>query len=415
MDPLEYFPIEVSELIMQHLRPSELLSATEVSTSWNEIIGKSINLMKKITIRVTREKCEKPRNIEEITMLSLRKYQSICFVCYNCGVSHGKKVCAILSASNRTWRKVHIDHVRFRQEDFMSFLKILQPTVEELKIGSVKVDHNIDTNVGDIHFPKLKILRIDAINLWSLSDVIQKCRSIVEFILDEDCFGYEHSMEVIKQIVENNQLQKWTIPASVFLKTFNSAPRIDFVGLKLKSFEIIGWTSSPNNEEYFQKFGEFLEMQSETLQYLAVGVTVPMNILQLMFKLPNLKVLKFDWTKPFHVTVELFDSTLSVNTSIRHFSFMDDSTSFEIMKALLRKTPNLTHLEVYSMDQKMMKYLHDNFPGLTTLKLTLAERKEEDSRKCMAPRKNMEERRLSQLDRSRNLKKLNALRAQRTQ
>lgn len=160
-------------------------------------------------------------------------------------------------------------------------------------------------------FPKLKIFRINAIDLWKLSKGIQKSRNIVEFNVNEAPLALEQSMEFIKQIVQNNQLKKWAIPASVFLNIFIPKNHLDLEGMKLKSFEIVGWTSSLINKDRSQRFGEFLEMQSETLRYLAVGVTV--NILQLMVR-----------------------------------NFMDDSRSFEIMNAFVMKTPNVTHLEISS-------------------------------------------------------------------
>lgn len=65
------------------------------------------------------------------------------------------------------------------------------------------------------------------------------------------------------------------------------------------------------------------------------------------------------------------ESNLCVNKSIKHLAVnfrTITNVSFEFMTALLRKTPNVTHLEMYRLDQKMMAFLSITHKNLKSLK-----------------------------------------------
>lgn len=68
MDPLHNFPVEVSEIILQHLHTKELLIASQVSPLWNEFIGDSLKLMNNIKFLGPRRYIDGRRKYQNIDL-----------------------------------------------------------------------------------------------------------------------------------------------------------------------------------------------------------------------------------------------------------------------------------------------------------------------------------------------------------
>ncbi|KAG5677536.1 hypothetical protein PVAND_007288 [Polypedilum vanderplanki] len=75
MDFVQIFPIEISEIIFQHLTVKELLKTTLVSKSWNKFIGESRSLMKNVQIVIDLNNGRK--KYKKILTNSSRIYQHV--------------------------------------------------------------------------------------------------------------------------------------------------------------------------------------------------------------------------------------------------------------------------------------------------------------------------------------------------
>lgn len=369
MDPLEYFPIEVAESIMQYLKPNELLLASEVSTLWYETIGSSMKLMKKITIRGPGFEDEVDITRVGVTDIftSPRKYQNIDFSCRAYTVH---QVCSILTVPGRKWRKVYLTNKHFKSDDFITLINAVQSSVEELKLWWISTDIS-DIDVEHLTFPKLQVLGVTYGDVLQ-SRVFQKCCTIKELSLKMEYLEEEY-IGVIKQIADNNYLERLEISPEVFRKVFQSKYCFDFERMKLKSFEIDDgidiFSQFPNDP--IKMFLKLLESQMNTLQDITVSTWMGLDVVKLMFRLPKLSTLKLGWMNSREVTAEWINSQLCVNKNMRSFGFNDRSESLIIMQEFLKKTPNMTHLELLSIDQGMMEHLSNTFPNLTSLSVGL--------------------------------------------
>lgn len=74
MDPFEFFPLEVSEIIVQHLN---LLSAIEVSTLWRETACNYLRRVKEITLDLSKAPGNSRINVEELSVSEFQKCKRI--------------------------------------------------------------------------------------------------------------------------------------------------------------------------------------------------------------------------------------------------------------------------------------------------------------------------------------------------
>lgn len=136
MDPLEAIA-EVSDLIFQHLIGRELISATEVSPCWDEVIGCSFSAMKKITIMTSSYQTRnlKFSDVKHLFAQSPRKYQNFHWTyCNFSALSENAK------------------------ENFLKFLQQQMKSLEHLTVPCVIEREHIKLM---LQMPNLKILIVN--------------------------------------------------------------------------------------------------------------------------------------------------------------------------------------------------------------------------------------------------------------
>lgn len=146
MDPFEALHVDVLAMIFQNLTVRDLLRASEVSPTWENIIGKSADCMKKVWLRFY-----DPLNDVERLMNSKRKYQ-------NCKIQRGLRVVLSPVFVKFRWRQVMMRDDDIRSEDYVELMKYLAPSIEALDIWNVKVSAPEILSTSSIDFPRLKKL-----------------------------------------------------------------------------------------------------------------------------------------------------------------------------------------------------------------------------------------------------------------
>lgn len=138
--------------------------------------------------------------------------------------------------------------------------------------------------------------------------------------------------------------------------------RFDFNGMKLKSFEIQNpWFKATADQN--MKLAELFKSQKNSLQNLSIELRVEHGVLEKIYELPNLTNVKLHNISPNQMITE---SKLRFNKSIRslYVKYSCGLISFEFVKALLRKSSNVTRLDLSKMDPKMMEFLSVTYPNL---------------------------------------------------
>lgn len=143
MDPFAALEEDVWPMIFQNLTVRDLLRASQVSPTWENIIGKSSVCMRKVWLRFY-----EPLNDVKVLWNSKRKYQ-------NCKIQRGIRVAVSDVFFKFRWKQVMMrDHTTDGQDhgELMNYLRFF---IEALDIWDVKVSAAQNYSVD---FPMLKKL-----------------------------------------------------------------------------------------------------------------------------------------------------------------------------------------------------------------------------------------------------------------
>lgn len=359
MDPLTYFPPEITDLFFSYLSVSEILSATEVSTKWNEVIGASLKTMKRVQLKFFWEEKSTFISNEVLDTLvsSKRKYQNIDLKYQS---SHIDAVSTILSSNNRQWKSVKLKRLNYSSEPphFIDLLKHVEKSVVKLELNDFYVTQHEEEPVC-LNFNNLKVLKMkffDGSNL--IEKAFFKCQNLEELQISS---SYKSS-DVLKTIFKQNPKLKYLQISSGLFNEIFSLNLIQEIPFKLKVFKSTDdyrKTMIENLVPFFEKHMNFLEEIS--LSHINV------EALQIVFHMPKLKKLRLGVIHTIGNNMNAVQ--LHVNQSIEVLSFHDNNNNLNSMKKFINATPNVKDLEMFSLTQPMMTFLSANAKKLEKLQL----------------------------------------------
>lgn len=361
MDPLKIIPSEIADCIFQHLTSNEILTATEVSKTWNRVIGSSTLAMRKLKLSMFWLK--NTRFLSNIAKESLvkseRRYQNIDFKYHSC---HIDDIRDILEANNRQWKSVKLERLNFNStHQIIEFFKLIEESVVELNMHDVYV---ASLTVSDYnHFKNLKKLQIKYIESKAvLEKSFIKCHNLRELSIISNDSSYQSFEALRKILVNNSKLESLQLSSQLFNETLTS-DIIEEISFKLKVFK----TKDHYRASIGTNFAVFLRKQMNTLEELSTDVITSGEALIIISHMPKLRNL--------HVgNVNFLDTPwnslhLHVNQSIELLSYHDAENKMNIMKSIIHSTPNIKELKIYSMTQSMMEFLTANAKQLEKLTL----------------------------------------------
>ena len=382
MDPLEVLA-DISDFVLQHFSAKELLTLTEVHPFWNEVIGSSVKAMSKIKvlINVYRSNSEILESASSDLVKSSRKYQEIEMLDMSGLISTTKSVHRILIEPERKWKSITLKHVTLDSlEQLETAFNIIEKSLETLEIDEISFRFPaIGVNFTNKTFPKLKVLRLKHHNWNSFHHAFTRCQNLNEFRMCSSKISSEPVLEILKRNVNLNILE---VSTAVFYQIFSSNDEFwQKNNLKLNTFEAHFTSHTSHDVEKIRKnFLNFLNTQAESLETLVIDRWMGVEVLKLIFHLPKLKNLTIDGLKNLMLMPNWRNFSLKLNKSIQNLTFYDVHPEFQIVKSLIDATPNLTHLEMHSMDQQVMEYLSENSKDLKALKLRAMEATDFSSR-----------------------------------
>lgn len=361
MDPLKVIPAEVSDYILQHFTTAELLTATEVSRTWNHVIGSSFLAMQKFKLSMfwLRNTRFLSKNAKETLVESERRYQNIDFKYHSC---HIDDIRDILEANNRQWKSVKLERLNFNStHHIIEFLKLIEESAIELEMHDIYVASLTESDYNN--FKRLKKLKLKYIESRALLEkAFVKCKNLREFSLISNDSNFQSFEALRKIMLQNSNLETLQLSSQLFTETFTTET-IAEISFKLKSFK----TKDHYRASIGANYAAFLQTQMKTLEELSTDVITCGEALKVISHMPKLRNLNIG-------NVNFLDTPwnslqLHVNQSIEILSYHDAENKMNIMKSIILSTPNVRELKIYSMTQEMMEFLSANTPKLEKLTL----------------------------------------------
>lgn len=362
VNPTFCFPPGVCDLIFQHLTGNQLLVTSEASPAFYNFIAESKQCMKKIKIRLVKKTIT--NDDKQLLVESGRRYENIELEFFSSLV---QPAIGIISAPERKWKRVAIRCIDFETVgDTVNFLSLVEPTVEELLMEQVYIKSMQRVDDRNLTFPNLKVLETRCCQALLFHEVFFDCKNLISFSMKSGSEISAKALAAIKHILQwNIGLKILGIHFNVFNLIFSKNLRFNLTEYHSNNlYQMPSYQSSVRNH-----LDSFLQhSQMNTIEILSISDWMGVDALRTIFFMPRLKDVTL---KGFHRAVNYFtdwDSLdLHMNFSIVKMNFHDLSNDFQILKKVIKSTPSLTSLSLYSMDQTAMMFLSNNCKTLKSL------------------------------------------------
>lgn len=359
MDFVKFLPAELCESIFQYLESEELLDPT-VCKGWYSFIGSSSVLMKDIKLFLCRINERNPIQDEDKKALtdSTRAYQHL-----EIKVVRKKligDICNIFKSKVHNVKTLKLKNVEFETtRDIANFIGFFEPTLEQLTLESIHV--TTYKKCDKLNFKKLKSLQIESFDRVGFTDIFVHCKELVDLLVCSSV-SYDSVKPLLKVLNQSEKLEKLNISLQFFstvLNTGNALPNFPF---KLKSLEL-----DTNHEEWTATgFKEIFSSQFNSLRKFHMTSTSSADILQLCYTMPNLIDLNLGVVKG---KFDLGKHPLKINAKLQKLKFHDSTNNFISLKPLVKASPNVKELLMYTLSQEALKIISDGMLQLEKLRL----------------------------------------------
>lgn len=324
----------------------EVLDATLVSPTWEQLVSESQTCMKKVEVKIIGRKyylnCQHQELRHELIMLSAsqRRYQNLTFYAQRPGYLT-KDVIKLCESRKGKWKSIRVWSEKFVDEqEFERFLLSFQENVEVLDLRNLTIidPSNLKSSGKSIEMKKLQVLRL--CNLTKIPWLIcrLKCVQLKELEVENGC-----DETLIRFFATTKTVRRLSITKANFSNEFFDA----LSSFKLSEVRIKALTAQ---SEGFQKgLRRFLVLQADNILALTLDITLSSDILQTIFKLPNLKILNIA-TSPGDLFVDCFPTNSSIIELRLRFN-----CNFDDLWNIIKSTPNLKILEVASVKSSERK------------------------------------------------------------
>lgn len=324
-DPFDTVHEHVHDLILQHLRGKEVLTAFEVSSRWNQLMVKSEVGMSKIKLVVDEYRSRQKMN--EINMLieSKRNYQRL---------------------------KVSIEYTN-DMSNKMKLLSVFAPTLVDLEVSfNYLNDSVIKFEPFDLSFPKVKSMYLFIKYTPDFGAKILNAAVKLEKFKLGNC---ELNKTLIDSMMKLNHLTELSVDCRDFFRhEFQSA------SFQLKSLSLGRFLYIPNSGKAQQNYHAFLLKMSNTLQNLDFTFFYPED-LNLVFT--HMQVLNSLSLVKFKGDPRLLELKPNQNITKLKIIFLYPVDSKTVVKALM----NLKVLDMHFVANEELKWIAENAKKLETV------------------------------------------------
>lgn len=356
MDPIDFWPSGVIDLMFQHLTGREILNATFVSTTWNEFIAQSTVCMKKIQLKILGRKFYlnglEHQLANEVHQLShsIRRYQNIAFYAHKQG-HLTRDIINVLSTIGR-WKNILICSAKFHDEAELEELLVpIELSIEYLDLRNLAfVASSIDYQLIKKHiFPMLKCLKIAiGTNCSFHQDIFQSCPRLTSLTIENYC---------TKSLIRVLQSCKTITDLTLISYDYNDGTFMSLISIRhlaLKSFKLkINSTSLQGSSQKY--LIDFLNSQNKNLETLNLDIKLSLEILDVVFKMFKLRKLCLKTLNDFQWELVKFTE----NSSITDLEVEMLKCSLDAAKVIFLALPKLEKFKTSQIAVDCLKFISD--------------------------------------------------------
>lgn len=343
MDPLVYLLPELQDCIFNQFDVPDFREVTKVSPTWNEVLGKSVVMMKKVKFAFD-QKPHNPRGPYEINLdirLSTRRYRYAC------------------------WNSTAFSH------HVLQFLVTMSPTLVELEIDC-NVDISSEENENffkNIDLSRLKVLKVKMVFGNMVNNLLMKCNSLATLRLHGYILKDDHPpIPSWRPFLERNRsLEKIEIIGGS-CKPFFEDDNSDVVRFNLKTLKI--WTVerviSVSDDAIDRNMKKFFETQSKSLEKLSISACTSDGFEYIFNNMTALKYLRV--FNDFNADA----MKLNVNENIVKLCIYDINRPVDFRK-IIRAVPKLTKLTTKELTPEKIEIISRDLLSLQTIKFQSGE------------------------------------------
>lgn len=355
IDPVLFFPTEVSTKIFRYLSACDMLQASLVSTEWYDFIAETPACMRKLKIKIV---CTLEKDLsEEIIHLlakSTRKYENFDLSGYFAFFEDSAH--NIFAAPGRKWKRVRVSNISFTTTtQAMDFFESIEPTVEELRMSSVYISEIYHEGYNrNLMFPKLKKLYVKHIQTVLYHECFQNLKNLEYLSIwssDQTVASLDSLIHLLKT---NSKLKRLEISGSVFNQIMYH-DIIDELTFKLEILTIDHvYRVTPYHEVIQANFTKFLCRQRSLLK-LSLRDWMGMETMKTIMRMEKLKELNLRGIgNSLGDNWENVILTRSLSIKVVHFYEATDST---MLKTLISALPNITCFIINEMHSEVFQHL----------------------------------------------------------
>ncbi|CRK94121.1 CLUMA_CG007644, isoform A [Clunio marinus] len=344
--PLYYWDSDIMELILQHLTPAELLTLSEASPDFfNYLLDcKQFRNCVKFGINTNANCFVSERAFGKFLAKLRRNYDAL----------HLKKtdlvpkLPAIVRNMKMSVKELIVEDMTFNRPILMQkVINSVKDTVEKLVLKNILI-FNCD-NVVIMNLKHLKHLEMIDCNdnenafVKRVSFQINFCKFLEYLKLHFAGVSAENTGTLLH---ENPNIKNLTL-ADIREPFFDDFKNIK--NLKIEDFTIT--FSSSNRLRPKPYLVEFLEVHSSTLKHFNTNCYVNCDLLNFLFRLPNLETLRICRSLKFFIWMDSIEMKyrLKASKSLRELILTDDLTRHELIwTTLIENAPNLNHFQMYN-------------------------------------------------------------------
>lgn len=360
-----FFPLDINDLIFQHMTSTEILMFSEVSTDFYEFIADSSTCMKRIKLKLVKNEFSD----DEKAFLSRRRYQNLEVAKFSQSMKVAEELIKCSISSFKTIRIKYFDFETFL--DALKFFEVIEKSIVELCMDQVYIKSIIrqyNCKPQTLQFSRLKVLETRCCQGLLFDEVFANCTSLETFIVKSGSTISTSAFEALKKILKSNKgLKILGIHFNVFNSLFSENVS-EFSLFKLSEFHANDlYRVSRSFSEVRKNLRRFIWSQISTLKVLSIGDWMGFEAFELFFNIPNLKKLTM---KGFHHSERFIDwMNVEINQQpkIENLEFHDMSNNFNILKLVIKAVPNLKHLKLHSLDQNSLEFISQNAKALKSL------------------------------------------------
>lgn len=371
-DILEWFPVLYCREVFSYLSLKDLLQASHVNKQWYEITAES-HQFEKLTLHFD-NRSEEFMTEENIGILrsSKRKYQNVWILLslfwdipsfpefLEEKAGSWKKLSLSGGHSNRSaeWERRE-DNFEYR-ELYLKLIEIIEPSIEELSIGTLEYKELPDEVRSHWTFPHLKSLHFFRLP-YNFYKFFGRCTTLEKLRWSPSGLEVANVTPDVKALLRNSRNLKSMIITWGGTDFLKQSSEFTF---KLNHFEF----EQHGGPELAEDLHAFLETQAESLETLTIKSRFNCDCFNVILSgMPRLHSLstKFCMIEP---AISSLQQPLPVNTTITSLELGYGSARNETtIETFLSALPNLKHLRLPEVDDHTLLVASRLVPNLESL------------------------------------------------